>query len=127
MKTHAQELVVIYHPESSKARQTLAFAHTLSLKVKEWSYVKHSITTTMWRTLLKQLNLEPKQLLDKSHPYYQEHIRGREFDDEGWLNILKRNTHLIKGPIVVTGNRALLCNQPNDIFGLMQEPVVPAS
>ncbi|MEZ4950426.1 MAG: hypothetical protein R2784_13720 [Saprospiraceae bacterium] len=30
----------------------------------------------------KSTSVHPKDLLDKSNPYYQEHIRGREFEED---------------------------------------------
>lgn len=121
MKTRANEILIMYDAASTKARQTLALVHTLSQHVQEWDFSNKPLTATQWKALLDQLDLEPKQLLDKSIPYYQEHIRGREFDDEGWLNVIRRNTHLIMGPIVVHGNRAVLCKTPTAVFSVVRE------
>ncbi len=121
MKTRPNEILVMYDAASSKARQTVALAHTLGNYVQEWDFSKRPLTTTQWRGLLSMMQLEPKQLLDKSLPYYQEHIRGREFDDEGWLNVLRRNTDLISGPIAIHQDRAVLCKTPTEILSLVQK------
>lgn len=121
MKTHPQEILVIYDASSSQARRTIAYAHTISRHVREWEYHKTPLTTTMWNTLLQKLNIEAKQLFDKSQPYYQQFLRGRLYDDEGWLNIIRRNPQLIKAPIVVYGNKAILCTNPTQIFSLLQQ------
>lgn len=121
MKTRPNEILILYHPTSSTARQTVALAHTLSTHVQEWDFSKKPLTATQWRDLLNRLDMEPKKLLDKSQSYYQEHIRGREFDDEGWLNVLIRNTDLINGPIVISGEKAILCKIPTEILGLVQK------
>ena len=71
--------------------------------------------------MLDMLNLHPKEIMNKANPYYQNHIRGREFDDESWLKILIRNTHLIKAPIAIKGNRAVLCINPTDVYKLQQQ------
>ena len=65
--------------------------------------------------------MDPKDLLNKSHPYYQENIRGKEFDEEGWLNVLRTNPQLIKAPIAMRGKRAVLCINPQDVFRLAKE------
>jgi len=69
--------------------------------------------------------VHPKDLMNKAHPYYQKHIRGREFDKESWLKIIQYNPDLIKAPIAMRGNRAILCTNPTDIYKLM-EPSSPA-
>ena len=68
--------------------------------------------------ILRSLDVHPKDLLNKAHPYYQENIRGREFDEEDWLTVLAKNPELIKAPIAVRGRRAILCNNPTDIYKL---------
>ena len=40
----------------------------------------------------------------------------RERDDEGWLNVLKKNPFLIKWPIVFHEGRVYLCQSPSEIF-----------
>lgn len=120
MKTSENEVLILYDSASHSGRKTLAYAHTLTNNVKGWDYSLLPLTTTLWRQLLNMLQMEPKELLDKSHPYYQSHIKGYDFDDEGWLNVLRRNTFLIKAPIAIKGDRALLCDTPECIFSFMQ-------
>lgn len=124
MKTHPHELLIIFDAGSPLARRTLAYAHTLSRHVREIEYNKSSFTDTLWRQLISKLDVEPKELLDKSHPYYQINLRGRSFDEEGWLTVIRRNTHLIKAPIAVMGKKAILCTNPTLIFSLLQEQKV---
>lgn len=120
MKTNENELMILYDSASHNGKKTLAYAHTLSKNVKCWDYSLLPLTTTLWKQLLDMLQVQPKELLDKSHPYYQSHIRGHDFDDEGWLNVLQRNTFLIKSPIVVKGSRAMVCTTPETVFTIMQ-------
>ncbi|CAN5340573.1 hypothetical protein BH09BAC1_BH09BAC1_11530 [soil metagenome] len=127
MKTHENEVMILYDSGSHDGRKTLAYAHTLTQNVKGWDYSLLPLTTTLWRQLLEMLQVHPKELLDKSHPYYQSHIRGHDFDEEGWLNVLRRNTFLIKAPIVVKGNKAVVCHTPHDIFCLVKDTVLDAS
>ncbi len=119
MKTKEQEVLLYYDPTTSVGKKTRAFAHSLANHVKDVEFHKTKFTTTMWRQVLNMLKLEPKRLLDKSHPYYQEHIRGRNFDEEGWLNILSNNPDIIRSPIVIKGSKAVLCDNPTDIYRLL--------
>ena len=116
MKVPISEILVYYDPASPIGKKTLAHAYAVSTKVNDVEYHKTRFTTTIWKQVLSMLKMQPKQLLNKSHPYYQKHIRGREFDDEGWLNILIRNPDLIIAPIAISGNRAILCKNPMDIY-----------
>lgn len=118
MKTHPNEVLVYYDRESSVGKKVLALAKSVSPHVKEIEYKKNNITPSLMRVLLKTLDLRPKDLLNRAHPFYQEHIKGRDFDSHGWLKILVHNPELIRSPIVIRGKEAVLCDNPTDIYKL---------
>lgn len=118
MKLRNNHLMICYHPESSVGKQTLAYAYTLTRHVQPLDYSKSSFTGRVWKDLLYMLKMEPKDLLNKAHPLYQQKVRGSNFDVDDWMNVLRNNPQLIRGPIVVKGNRAILCSSPTDILRL---------
>jgi len=118
MKTHPNEILVYYDRETSVGKKVLALARSVSNHVKEIEYKKNNITPSLMKGLLKQLDLRPKDLLNRAHPFYQKHIQGGDFDSEGWLNILIQNPELIRSPIVIRGKEAVLCDNPTDIYKL---------
>ena len=126
MKTHQREILIYYNPESSSDRKTVAYAQSIAPHVRAYAFGKTPSTTTSWQMIIKSLNLHPKELLNKANPYYQKHIRGREFDEESWVNILRHNAHLIKAPIAIRGTRVVLCTNPTDIYRLIKQPAVHA-
>jgi arsenate reductase len=67
---------------------------------------------------LNRLNLRAKDLLNRAHPDYQEKIAGNSFDEEGWLNVLVQNPCLLKAPIAIKNNKAVLCVRPSQILML---------
>lgn len=122
MKTSKREITIYYNPESSNDRKTVAYAQSISRHVKAYSFQQAPCRgNTEWCKVLTALKMHPKELLNKAHPYYQANIRGREFDEEGWLNILRTNPELIKAPIAVRGERAVLCLNPKDVYRLAKE------
>ena len=120
MKTNEREIQIYYNPENSSDRKCVAYAKSMAHHVKTFAFAKTPSTSTSWRQILKNLECHPKDLLDKSKPYYQEHIKGRDFNMTGWLDIVARNPGLIKSPIAMRGSRAILCKQPTDIYRLTQ-------
>jgi len=120
MKTHQAEILLYYDPKSSVGKKTLAYAKSLTPHIRDLDVRKVKFTTTLWKQLLTKLDLLPKHLLNKAHPYYQENIRNRDYDEEGWLNILIKNPDLLIAPIAVNGNKAMLCKSPIDIYRFLQ-------
>jgi len=119
MITNEREILMYYNEGSRSDRMTLAYARSIVIHIKSYTFDKAPSTTTSWQQILKALAIHPKDLLDKAHPYYQKNIRGRDFDDEDWLNVLKYNPELIKAPIALRGDRAIFCLTPTDIYRLV--------
>ena len=118
MKTNQREIMIYYNPESSSDRKTVAHARGMSPHIKSYAHANSPSTGTSWHMILNALDVHPKQLLNKAHPYYQKNIRGREFDKEGWIMVISNNPDLIKSPIAVRGRNAVICNSPTDIYKL---------
>ncbi len=121
MKSHSREIILYYDPESSSGKMTAAYARSLSHNVILYSYDKAPPTVTGWRGIIEALGMDPKELLDKSKEYYQSNIRGKDFDQEGWLNVIKNNPKLIKYPIAIRGREAVFCSTPTSILKLVNK------
>lgn len=119
MKTNSREILIYYNPESSGDKKTVAHAKGVASHIKTYSYSKAPSTGMSWQMILNALREEPKELLNKAHPYYREHIKGKEFDAECWIKVLKNNPQMIKAPIAVRGNRVILCQNATDIYRLI--------
>ncbi len=119
MKTHQREILIYYNPDSSNDRKTVAHAQSLSSHVRTYSFDKAPSTGTSWQTIIRALNMRPKDLMNKAHPYYQANIRGKEFNDQDWLNVIMFNPFLLKAPIAIRGDKAVLCINATDIYKLM--------
>ncbi len=118
MKTNQREILIYYDPSSSNDRKTVAHAQSLVSHVRTYSFDKAPSSSTSWRQIIRALDLHPKELMNKAHPYYQANIRGREFDDEDWLNVIRYNPSLLKAPIAIRGERVVLCTSATEVYKL---------
>ena len=118
MITHESEILLYYNPESNSDRMTVAHALSLSRHIKAYAYHQSPSTGVSWQQILLALKKHPKELLNKAHPYYQQYVRGRDFDDEGWIKVLRHNPEIILAPIAVRGKQAVQCLTPTDIYKL---------
>jgi arsenate reductase len=125
---HPNELLILFNRDSAVSMKTLAFAKTVSNHIRDMEFRSLKFPNTIWKELLNMLNLEAKDILDKSHPDYQKKIMGHDFSTEGWLNVLSHNSYLIKAPIAVKNGKAVLCNRPKDVLKLInEEDKIPVS
>ena len=116
MKFNSRELVLIYDPKSDLGKKTLAVAKTITNHINDIDIVNTTLTTTIWKEIINKLELRPKELMNRSSTYYQEHIKGHEITMQGFLDILKQNPQLLAGPIALKGDKAILCKTPTDIL-----------
>lgn len=116
--TKTNEISILYNPGCSKAKKVYAYARSIANKVTFLEFKSSAKTATQWKQILLSLGLRPKDILDKSQPYYQENLRGREFEDRDWLNVVINNPNLIRSPIAMRGRKAMLLDNPTDIYHL---------
>ncbi len=121
MKTHLREILIFYNADSQRDRKTVVHAKSLVNHVKAFTFYNGLKTRRSWQEVLNALDVHPKELLNKAHPFYQEHIRGREFGLSSWLKVIAHNPDIIKAPIAIRGKRAILCLTPTDIYQLTDQ------
>ncbi|MCW5899841.1 MAG: hypothetical protein KIT10_11290 [Flavobacteriales bacterium] len=115
-----KELTLVYDSTTTEGRKALAYAYSMAPKVNKQDVSEVKLSTTFIRQVLKQLNLRPKDLLNRAHPYYQENLRGRDLDAEGWLQVLTHNPALLKAPIALQGDKAVVCEPASLICTLTE-------
>ncbi len=117
---NAKELTLVYDSTTNEGRKALAYAYSLATKVNKQDVSEVKLSTTFVRQVLKQLKLRPKDILNRAHPFYQQHLRGRDFTAEGWLDVLSHNPTLLKAPIALHGDSAVLCEPASLIYTLTE-------
>ena len=70
----------------------------------------------MFQIFVDKLNENTKRLINKADPYYQANIRGEDFNVAEWFNLLSNHPNLLKAPIAMFHNKAVVCNTPTDIL-----------
>jgi len=121
MERHPNELWLFLDCESSTHRKTRALAKSITEHVNEFSLRHNKLSKLRWAKILQMLDMKPKDLLNKSDKKYQEIIAGHDFDDDNWLEILRKNPCMVKGAIAIFDNKAVLCIKPKDIYRLLPE------
>ncbi len=106
---NAKELTLVYDGSTFEGKKALAYAYSLAPKVNKQDVNEVQLSTTFLRQVIEQLNVRPKDLMNRAHPFYQTHVRGRDYDTEGWLHVLSRNPQILKAPIALMSGRAVIC------------------
>lgn len=118
MKLHPNELWLFFDCDEASHKKTRAHAYSITPHVNEFTFSNCKLTKRMWADILNMLHMQPKDLLNKSNPKYQKEFARHDFDEDGWLNILRNNPCMVKAPIAIMHGEAVLCVKPKDVLKL---------
>ena len=71
-------------------------------------YLKEIPSVEEFKLLLAKLNIGPTELLRKGELIFKEKFKGKNFNDDEWIDIMLEHPKLIERPIVIKGNRAVI-------------------
>ena len=100
----------IYHnTRCRKSRAGLQYLVDKGINPEIIDYLKdQAFTEKSLKDVLKKLNLKPQDILRTQEPDYKQNFKGKTFSDDEWIKILIENPKLIRRPIVVNGDKAVL-------------------
>lgn len=118
MYLNKKELTLLYNSSRELDRKTLAMAHTLGVNINRQDLNSARVSETLFMMFLNKLQLEPKYVLDRSNLYYQSELRGKDFTSSEWYEIILRNPVLLRAPLAMYRDKAVMCTSPNDMLRL---------
>ena len=116
-----KEITLVYDGRTSEGKKALAYAYTLSGTINKQDINNVKLSSTFIKTVISKLELQPKDLMNRAHPYYQKNLRGCDLDTESWLKVLKNNAYLLRAPIAIQGAKAVICDPVTKIYSLSTE------
>lgn len=113
-------MLKIYHnPHCKKSRAALNYLEENSKPFEVFPYMKTSLPIDEIKSLLQKLNLKPFDLVRTQEVYFKSSLKGKSFNEHEWLKILEENPQLIKRPIIVDGNKAILGDSLENLASLL--------
>lgn len=116
--TSNREIILFYNPDSIIAKNTLAYARSDNLPIREVDILKTPFTGTQLEELADRLQISIAELANQDHPDFKKSYGKPDLNDDDWIKILRRNPQLIKGPIAIRGDKTLLIRTPSEIVKL---------
>ena len=118
MHLKSNELTILYNEGNVRDKKTLSYAYTITNKINKQELSSVKVSSTLFQVFVDKLNEDPKRLINKADPYYQENIRGKNFSITEWFDVLINHPNLLKAPLAMYRNKAVICNTPTDILRL---------
>ncbi len=112
---------VIYHnPRCGKSRSALALLRERGIEPEVVEYLKSPPDRETLQALLAALGMPAAELVRRGEAVFKDKYKGRELDEQGWIDALLADPILIERPIVVHGRRAVVGRPPErvaELFG----------
>lgn len=122
MQFHPNQLFLLYNPQTSTGKQTKAMALTVNSHINEVDALHEKLGPTYWKEIITLLGIDPKELLDQSHPDYRTNVGDQTYTMTGWIDVIMHYPQLLKAPIAIYNGKAVFCQNPYDILKLQQAP-----
>ena len=107
-------MIQIYHnPRCGKSRNCLAFIEQSKQEFEIIPYLTETPSFDELKVLLKQLDLEPLQLVRTKEKIWIENFKGKTLTNDQIIEAMTENPILIERPIVVKDGKAIIGRDPD--------------
>lgn len=109
------EITFIYNSIQIKEREAFGYAKSLDQHyINAIDLDKETLTERQWAEMATKLNIDVKDLIDENNDYYQDALKGADFDDNDLLNLMKQHPQIIKTPIIDSAHYTRFIKSPYD-------------
>ena len=113
--------IILYHnPRCSKSRQTLALIEERGVKPQVIEYLKTPPSHQQIDSILRGLELEPRQLMrTKENEYNELGLQDESLSRDHLINAMISNPKLIERPILVAGDQIAIGRPPENVLAIL--------
>lgn len=105
-----EEEYIMYHkPNCNTSLTTLKLLKEHGVKPKLRLYLEDVPTQAELNELLKKMDGKVQSIIRMKEPLYKENYEGKKLTKREWLKILTQHPILIDRPILIKGDKAILC------------------
>jgi arsenate reductase (glutaredoxin) len=114
------QITVYEKPTCTKCREANKLLQEAGIEFDKVNYYVEPLSEDKLQTLLKKLNMSPRDLLRTSEPIYKElGLAHTQLDDSELVKLMVKHPDLIQRPIVERGERAVLGRPTENIKAIL--------
>lgn len=114
-------MIIIYHnTRCSKSRDAFFLLEKKTKKFKVVEYLKTPLSRVELKELIKKLGIKPEDLVRKKEPTFEEKFKNKKLTGEQWISAMIKYPILIERPIVVNGEKAMICRPAERVLELLK-------
>lgn len=109
---------IIYNPQCSKCRESLAILEEKGIKPEVIEYLNGELTRELLDKVIATLKVHPKELLRTKEEEFKALKLDLENADEV-INAILKHPEILERPIVIQGNKAVIARPPKKILEIV--------
>lgn len=118
-KQHHFVMKIYHNPRCSKSRAGLKYLEEKGYSLEIKKYMTEGITEGELKEVIEKTGRKPVVFVRTQEKEYREKYSGKDFSDDEWIKILAENPRLLKRPLVVNDNMAVLADPPEAVEKIM--------
>ncbi len=99
---------VLHNPRCATSRKGLEYLNSKNINFEVINYLSTGLSRDIVKEILLKSNLKPIELVRTQEEYYKKFLKGKNFNDEEWIEILTQNPKLLKRPVVIGKYKAVI-------------------
>lgn len=113
--------IILYHnPRCSKSRQTLQLLEDRNVNTTIVEYLKTPPTHQQLDSMLRGLELEPRELMRSGEVEYKEQgLDDQTLSRDQLINAMVTTPKLIERPILIVGNEIAIGRPPENVLSIL--------
>ena len=116
----SEKIIIYQKPTCSKCRATLSILKESKEEFESINYYEVPLTSNQLRELREKLGLSVRDMLRSEEQLaHSLNLARRQLSDDELIDIMVENPDLIQRPIVVRGDKAILCRPPENVMKLL--------
>ena len=114
-------MLKIYHnSRCSKSRKGLEYLKSKTSEFEIFEYLKEGLTEVDLREILLKTNMKPHDLIRTHEEMYKKELKGKNFTDDEWIDIIVENPKLLHRPIILGKQKAVLAQPAEKLDVLLK-------
>jgi len=101
--------IIFHNAKCQKSRNGLQYIKDKKIEPEIIEYLKDKpFTDQRLKEIIKKLGIKPFEIVRTQEADYKQKYKGKNLSDDQWIKILVQNPKLIRRPIIVKGDKAVL-------------------
>lgn len=114
-------MIKIFHnPRCKKSCEGLKYLQDTKVAFEIIKYIEIGLKKEQLKEILLKLNKKPLEIIRTQEEYYKKELRGSNFNDDEWIQIIIENPKLLQRPIIMGKYKAIIA-QPASLCNIIIE------